>query len=287
MISVHGKKDDYAIMKQVQQIKLKYPGTKIGPLDANADFSQLGPDEILFLVSHGDRLTGDLNDIDRPDLLAWLTNSGRGVPLKFGGIVICACHTGLDLGGLHAKSLAYDIAVGLKGKAAGGTTVAGANGYSFGTPEFTKSGRSSVLRKELRDFYTFAEDRMVKAWPTVNPTRAGGVLEAKWNIQVRTDKTIQENLDASQVPRITPDDVKALLAGFAKEGKQLEDQLKAAITQVDGDSVATRAEALVTGSTSAVQAWNQAIARQYELYQEYYLWAPQQAAFTVVPVPAA
>jgi hypothetical protein len=287
MISVRGAKDDYAIMRQVQQIKLAYPGMAIGTLDANADFSRLGPGETLFLVGHGDRLSGDLNDIDRGDLLAWLEDGGRGVPLKFGGIVICACHTGLDIiGGLHSKSLAHDIAQALKGKAAEGTAVAGANGYSFGTPEFAKSGRSSVLRKELRDFYTFAEDRMAGAWPKANPTHTGGVLETRWKIQVSTNRTIQQNLDTSQ-PRIAPDDVKAQLADFAKEGRQLEDQLKAAIAQVGGDSVATRAETLITGGTAAVDSWNQAIARQYALYEEYYLWASGQEAFTVVPVPPA
>jgi hypothetical protein len=286
MISVHGNKDDYAIMKQVQQIKLAYPDTTIGTLDTNADFSQLGPAETLFLVSHGNRLTRDLDEIDQGDLLAWLKDGGRGVPREFGGIVICACYTGEDSRPGQSDSLAHYIALGLKEKAAEGTTVAGANGYSFGTPEFGISGLSSVLRQNLRDFYTFAVDRMATTWPAANPTHTGGVLKTKWNIEVKTDKTIQENLDASQ-PRITPDAVKAQLNVFAQEGQQLESQLKAAITQVGGDSVAKRAETLITGSTGAVGTWNKAIARQYELYQEYYLWAPRQAAFTVVQVPAA
>lgn len=107
MISVRGDKSDYAIMKQVQQIKLAYRDTTIGTLDANADFSRLGPAEKLFLVSHGNRLTRDLEEIKRSDLLTWLKDGGRGVPQQFGGIVICACYTGENSGPGQSDSLAH------------------------------------------------------------------------------------------------------------------------------------------------------------------------------------
>jgi hypothetical protein len=283
VIRVHGAKDDYAIMKQVQHIKLAYPGMTIGVLDNNADFSQLGPTEKLFLVSHGNAASGDLASIDRYELAAWLKADGRGVPRDFGGIVICSCYSGL--GG--NDSLAHYIAGQLKGKAAAGTTVAGANGYSFGTPEFGTSGLSSVLRQELRGFYTFTEETMASEWPRVKPTHPSGVLAAKWKIQVDVDKTIQENLDTSEALRSTPDAVKGQLAIFAQEGKSIESQLKDAIQQVAGDSVPDRAGNLIAGDTPAIRSWNAAITRQYELFKDYYLWAPAQAAFTVVPVPAA
>jgi hypothetical protein len=283
MIRVHGAKDDYAIMKQVQQIKLAYPHMTIGMLDQNVDFSQLDAAEKLFLVSHGNAASGDLSNIDRYELLGWLKADGRGVPRDFGGIVICSCYSGL--GGDH--SLARHIAQGLAGKAAAGTTVAGANGYSFGTPEFGSSGLSSVLRQELKSFYTFTEETMASEWPKVKPTHAGGVLATKWNIQVNIDKTIQENLDTNEALRSTPDAVKDQLTIFAQEGKGLESQLKDAIKQVAGDAVVERADNIVAGNTPAVNSWNAAIARQYQLFDEYYLWAPAQAAFTVVPVPAA
>jgi hypothetical protein len=283
MIRVHGAKDDYAIMKQVQHIKLAYPGMTIGMLDENVDFSQLGATEKLFLVSHGNAASGDLASIDRYELAARLKAGGRGVPRDFGGIVICSCYSGL--GG--NDSLAHYIAGQLKGKVAAGTTVAGANGYSFGTPEFGKSGLSSVLRQELRSFYTFTEETMVGEWPRVKPTHPDGVLATKWNIQVDVDKTIQENLDTSEAFRSTPDAVKGQLAVFAQEGRALESQLKDAIKQVTGDSVAERASNLIAGDTPVIRSWNAAIAGQYDLFNDYYLWAPAQAAFTVVPVPAA
>ena len=281
MISVHGDKNDYAIMKQVQQIRLAYPHMTIGMLDEKADFSQLGVGERLFLVSHGNAASGDLSSIDRFELLGLLKADRRGVPLHFGGIVICSCYSGL--GG--EDSLAHDIARGLAGKAAAGTTVAGANGYSFGTPEFGKSGLSSVLRTGLSSFYTFAQESMTREWPAQKPTHAGGVLATRWNIPVNIDQTIQENLDTNVALRSTPDAVKDQMAVFAGEAKGLEDQLQRAIVQVAGASVAERASSLIAGNTAAVDSWNAAIAEQYRLFGDYYLWAPAETAFTVVAVP--
>jgi hypothetical protein len=71
------------------------------------------------------------------------------VPQKFGGIVILACYSGLEAG---TASLAAYLAAGLKGRAAADTPAAGANGFSFGTPEFRKSERSSVLSMDLATF---------------------------------------------------------------------------------------------------------------------------------------
>src|SRR6202035_1783951 len=259
MISVRGDNDDYAIMKQVQQIKLAYPDMTIGTLDEKANFSQLGAGERLFLVSHGNALSGDLSLIDRIELLGLLKADGRGVPRHFGGIVISSCYSGLGGDG----SLARYIARGLAGKASAGTTVAGANGYSFGTPEFGKSGLSSVLRTGLSGFYTFTQESMVDQWLALKPTHAGGALATRWNIQVGIGQTIQENMDDNEALRSTPDAVKDQLTLFAGEAKGLEDQLKRAIVQVAGNSVAQRASNLIGGNSEAIQGWNAAIARQY------------------------
>ena len=279
MISVSGDKNDYAIMKQVQQIKLAYPRMTIETLNERATFSQLVADEKLFLVSHGNAASGDLSSIDRAELLGLLKAEGRGVPQDFGGIVICSCYSGLGDQG----SLAHHIARGLAGKTAAGTTVAGANGYSFGTPEFAMTGFSRVLRSELKSFYTFTQDSMADEWLGTKPTHTGGVLATHWTIPVNIEQTIRENLEVNQA--LTPDAVKDQMTKLATEGKELENQLKQAIVQVAGDSVADRTSNLIAGNTAAVNNWNAAIARQYQLFNDYYLWASTETAFTVVAVP--
>jgi hypothetical protein len=281
MISVCGSRDDYAIMKQVQQLKRAYPGMTIGTLDGNADFSRLAVDEKLFLVSHGNPVSGELNTIDTAELLGWLKSGVRGVPSRFGGIVISSCYAGL--GG--QQSLAHDVAQGLAGKAAAGTTVAGANGYSFGTPEFLKSGFSSVLPRTLGAFYNFAQSSMAEQWLAHKPTHDGGVLASQLKIKVDPGLTIQENLEASKILEKNPDAVKDQLARFALEAKGIEDQLKKDIQIITANSVAAVASTLISGNANAISSWNTAIARQYELYGDYYLWAPALTAFTVEQVP--
>jgi hypothetical protein len=278
MISVYWDKDDYAIMKQVQQLKLAYPRMSVCALDEKTDFSQLGADEKLFLVGHGNIATGDFRSTDRYEMTGWLKAGGTGVPQHFGGIVLCSCYSGL--GGDY--SLARHIAQGLAGKAAAGTAVGGANGYSFGTPEFAQSGLSSVLRRELDGFYTFTQESMVTQWLAHKPTHTGGVLATQWHIDVRTDRTIQENVDASGA--LDPDAVKNQLIHFGQAAKGHEDQLKQAIVQIGGGSLAEQTTNLMTGNTAAVQSWNTAIAEQYQLYRDYYLWASTATAFTVEQV---
>ncbi len=68
----------------------------------------------------------------------------------------------------------------------------GAIGFSFGSPEFLTTGRSSVLPEHLRAFYR-ADDfnAMCEAWGDVKPSHQGGVLKDLGVKTVRTDKTIR------------------------------------------------------------------------------------------------
>jgi hypothetical protein len=288
VITVHGDKADYAIMKQVQQLKLAYPAMQIVTLDASTDFSALSAGETLYLVSHGDIETGNLRDIDRKILLDWLTAPGSGVRHDFGGIVILSCYSGLEIDEQDPKgpedlskyALAKYLAIGLTGKVDAGRPVAGANGYSFGTPEFQASGRSSVLPLELAAFYAPDYiDAMVQGWLKRTPTHTGGVLKDESNINVDTGKTIGEHLD----DKTSEATAKKYVTAFAKVAKEIEGQLVDIIThKIPGDTVADRTAYLVNnGAQVDVKDWNDAIAKQYKLFHDFYLWAPSDAAFTI------
>jgi hypothetical protein len=123
---------------------------------------------------------------------------------------------------------------------------------------------------------------MVTQWLAHKPTHTGGVLATQWHIDVRTDRTIQENVDASGA--LDPDAVKNQLIHFGQAAKGHEDQLKQAIVQIGEGSLAEQTTNLMTGNTAAVQSWNTAIAEQYQLYRDYYLWASTATAFTVEQV---
>jgi hypothetical protein len=284
MITVSGKgsESDYAIMKQVQQLKIARPQMAIVPLHAGTDFSGLGADEKLYLVAHGNSGNGNIVDVKRAALAHWLTDPARGVPANFGGIVILSCYSGMVTKG-NEPSLAAYLADALAGRAATGTTVTGANGYSFGTPEFRKSGLSSVLLMELVDFnFAVNVDNMRDVWLQRRPTHTGGVLK-----NVDLGKTIQEHLDAIQAKNNTTEEIaNAYIADFAKDSKAIEEELALIIKKIPGNTVAERADHLVNqGTDPSVQAWNVAIDRQYALFGNLYLWASPADAFKVVTVP--
>jgi hypothetical protein len=282
MITVSGRdgedpKSDYAIMKQVQQLKLAQPQMAIVPLDAGADFSGLRADEKLYLVAHGNSGNGNIADVKRAALLGWLRDDTRGVPRDFGGIVILSCYSGMEVKEKEPSLAAY-LAGALAGRVATGTTVTGANGFSFGTPEFRKSGLSSVLRMELVDFYFAANtEKMRDVWLDRKPTHTGGVLK-----DVDIGKTIREHLEASKAEDIA----EAYIADFAKDSQEIEKELIDLIAKIPGNTVAERTDHLVSqGADPSVHAWNAAIDRQYSLFGALYLWALPADAFTVVTVP--
>src|SRR6266404_42912 len=137
-------KDDYAIMKQIQQIKLLHPAATIVLLNAQPNLSAIDLNEKIYVVSHGttDNFFGGFGEKVR--LRRYLKEPGNGVPQNFSGeIIILSCYGGKKP--YNGESIAEYIAEGLQGRAAKGAVVTGAIGYSFGTPEFGKSGRSSVL----------------------------------------------------------------------------------------------------------------------------------------------
>lgn len=287
MITVTGKESDYAIMKQVQQLRLMAPDMAVVTLDASTDFSKLAVDETLYLVGHGDSGSGDVRGIARADLLSWLKHDKTGVPPKFGGIVILSCYSGLQPKAPQ-PSLAGYLAEELRGKTAAGTTVEGANGYSYGTPEFRNTERSSVLPMELSAFY-FAGSPSVKAnqWLKHKPTHTDGVLKDKLNITVDISKTISDNLAPLQQPQRSTTDIAAeCLADFIQQAPAIEAELSSIIQgKIPGSSVADKAEYLVTHTTDQnVINWNTAIDKQYALFSSFYLWALPWAAFTTVTI---
>jgi hypothetical protein len=222
VITVNGDELDYAIMKQVQQLRLKHPKMTVVQLDQNANFGALLLDEPLYLVSHGTHL--GLKDIKSSDLLGWLTSPKSGVPHGFnGGIVILSCYSGLQL--TPQPSLASFLARGLHGLATPRMAVEGATGYSYGSPEFGNSGRSSVLPVNLGTFY-YANDipAMVEAWLKLKPTHTGGVLADKLGIKVGIATTIGQQLSGRMQ---TPEEATlVLVSGFAAEVKDvIEKQL--------------------------------------------------------------
>lgn len=287
MITFIGKEYDYAIMKQVQQLKLAEPSMAVVALDDKTNFSRLVKGETLYLVSHGDSGTGEIRGVDRAVLLGWLKDQDRGVPAEFGGIVILSCYSGLQKKPPEPSLTAY-LAQGLASRTKG-TTVAGANGYSYGTPEFRKTKRSSVLPMKLSNFYSVAPsavDVMTYQWLEHKPTHAGGVLKDGLNITVDQAKTIRENLDPIQGPQKTSDIANEYVAKFVKPAEVIEEELTSIIgDKIPGDSVAERTDYLVGhDSDPEVKNWNAAIERQYKLFCDFYLWAPAADAFSVETV---
>lgn len=133
MIAVNGSPDDYAIMKQVQQLKAHSGNVgEVVPLNRDTDFHEIGRNEKLYIVSHGDRRGYLILHTIHPDsLVSWLIDKARGLPKEFGGIVLLSCYGGLA--GEGVSSLAESIANGIKDKVTPGTSVEGATGYSFGS----------------------------------------------------------------------------------------------------------------------------------------------------------
>jgi hypothetical protein len=280
MIAVKGAVNDYAIIKQVQQLKLAFPWMRIVELGEMADFSGLGGDERLYLVAHGEATTGELRAVARGTLLSWLTS----VPRQFGGIVILSCYSGLAI---QQLSLAGHVARELVGRVATGTPVAGANGYSYGTPEFGRSGYSSVLPMSLGDFNNlgipFSIAKM-NAWLDHTPTHPEGVLKHDLPV-VATDKTIRNQLATAQ--KASLENVRGYITDFVGKAKVIEERLEDIIKNkiTDGGTAAERVRYLVANEANEhVAAWNEAIVQQDELFRNFYLWATPGDAFTVFTV---
>jgi hypothetical protein len=279
VIAYIGIRTDYAIMKQIQQLMLVFPERQLINLDSNTDFSVLKEDEPLYLIAHGDYPSGDFQAYKREELLSWLASQGKGVPGKFGGIVILSCYSGLARN-VALPSLAEYIATGLKGKVADGITVAGANGYSFGTPEFAASGRCSVLSMDLESFNSLTDTKaMTAAWLAHKPTHTAGILK-DLGVNVDLGKTIGGQLDSAVDPE-------KIVADFAAAAKELEDKLRdIATTKIPRRTASDAARYLLdTDQEPPVVEWNATVRKQYGLFGDHYLWAPpQNGAFTVVKV---
>lgn len=290
MITVNGECTDYAIMKQVQQARLVRPGSKVVPLAKGTRFSTLTADEPLYIVSHGDRATGRLRNIKTADLLSWLTHRDLGLPAQFGGIVILSCYGGLGGTSAVPTSLAREVAERLAGCVVAGTTVAGARGYSFGSPEFRRSGRSSVLSLDLDDFY-WAEDipAMKTAWLAHKPTHTAGVLKDVFNCRsVDTDKTTSQNIrkvlaaGGPVADRQLDEGATDLVTKFAKQAKGIESRLKKILESTPGATVTEKADYFTSNSAvREVVDWNKTIEDQFKLFDQHYLWTPAEGAFQV------
>lgn len=279
-------KDDYAIMKQIQQIKLLHPAMAITLLDAQPNLSAIGLNENIYVVSHGttDNFFGGFGEKVR--LRRYFKEPDKGVPQNFHGeIIILSCYGGNKP--YNGQSIAEYIAEGLQGRAAQGAVVTGAVGYSFGTPEFRHSGRSSVLRDSA--FYSLGDvNGIVDTWLRLMPAHTAGILRDKLQINVETDKTIRALITARiQASQETPEQAAAkLINEFIIEAKGIEETLKTIVRKIPGGTAAARADYLVNNpGDELAKNWNLAIDRQYELYGSYYLWVMPPNGFTVAHVP--
>jgi hypothetical protein len=279
-------KDDYAIMKQVQQIKLLERATQVVSLESQPNISGIGRNEKLYVVSHGTTANFFRGYVEKDGLVGYLMHAQSGLPQNFNGdIIILSCYGGNKP--YSSDSIAEYVAKGLSGRAASGTVVTGAIGYSFGTPEFQHSGRSSVLRDSA--FYLFGNlNGLVDTWLKLTPTHTGGVLKDKLHVNVDTGKTIKELIATLQGSLETPEQIAArLITEFTSEAEPNENTLGTIIRRkIPGTTVAARADYLVdmTGE-DPVKEWNAAIEKQYKLYGDYYLWVTPPNGFTVTHVP--
>ena len=277
---------DYAIMKQIQQIRLINPNDhtlSVAELGNQPDLSRVGLNEALYVVSHGYR--GDLlGSVDRDGLLAYLNHAQHGIPQNFNGnIILLSCFSGTAPSG--GESLAKYVADRLRGRAAQNTVVTGATGYSYGTPEFRRTQRSSVLRDG--DFYRFGDiDGMAAKWLTLHPTHAAGVLHRDFNLVVDINNTIQNQLARVQGQGTPLEIATRYMTGYARDAGRIENTLTDRLTRTPGATIALRADYLVTqNAVQIVIDWNDAIREQDDLFTGLYLWTPTANAFTTANVP--
>jgi hypothetical protein len=276
---------DYAIMKQVQQLRasqLPAPHA-IVMFTTSPDFSGMAAGEDLFIVSHGDSVTGNVRNLTVKQIVTALNKSGTGVPANFGKIVVLSCYGGAT------KSdgvLAENIADGLKGK--GVHAVEGSTGFSFGTSEFGRTGHSSVLSEDLRVFYV-ADDigAMAAHWKTMQPNHAEGVLAAPpiGLEYVNAFATIEANVIGAVGKKAADGYITNLITHLRTRIKAIEQGLATALGQAPGADVAAKIASLeVTAPPLAalpgyVTSWNALLAEQYQLFHDYYLWTDPATAF--------
>jgi hypothetical protein len=286
-----GKKTDYAIMKQVQQAKLSRPQDAIVLLGSATDFSRIRPTDPLYILSHGQPDTGDLREgVTTAKLVEWLTHPATGLPSTYKGeITICSCYAGQKYDSQGKTSLAERVARDLNGRVAKGTVVLGANGYSFGTPEFSRTGTSSVLSEDLSSFYFLKDaDSMRDEWLKHMPTHKQGVLATLGTIRVT--QTIRDNIKTaleakSSLGKTVEGIATELVAPFAAEAPKIQRTMEETIKRIPGDTIADRIDFMIQKTNDPeVMKWNDAIARQYALFQDYYIWSPVSKRFTTATV---
>jgi len=268
LIAVNGDaQNDYALMKQVQQLRapLKQTHRRVIALNALSDFSGMKTNEDLFIVSHGWSDSGKLKGVETDKLIGWLNDANKGVPANFGRIVLLSCYGGMDKG---QGALAENISAGLKHR---GHRVEGALGFSFGTTAFSKSTErhSSVLPENLRVFYELKADQldeMANTWGAMNPSHQHGIL----GDAINRGQTIRQNMRAKFGGQ-ADGRIAALIKDFQEEAKRIEERLKRLLP---GDSIEASADALQSNPS-----WTDAIRRQYKLFDDYYLWTSPETAF--------
>jgi hypothetical protein len=272
--------NDYAIMKQVQQLRKAHRG-EVVMLRDDVDFSDMAAGEKLFIVSHGDAATGDLRDLPVATLLRYLNHPARGVRPSFGGITILSCYAGEAV---QNQSLAQRVAAGLT-RVGGGKTVQGPVGFSFGSPEFLATQKSSVLASNLRPFYAADDINQMKAdWAQRLPTHNGGVLKSLAGFNADTNLSIRTNIiqRGGKTPARADELIDTYIRRYKSEVKRIEMSLKELLVQVPGTSISEKLASFEerSGANARIAArWDKRIQQQYRLFHDYYLWSPAAGSF--------
>jgi hypothetical protein len=145
--------DDYAIIKVLHQlVRGGERSDRIRALDAAVNFSGMKQNEILYIVGHGNRDTGEIRGVNVDHLITWLNHGVKGIPANIGGIHILTCYGGRVYG---ADSTASTIAGRLRHH---GIPVKGATGFAYGTPETISEKLNSVLPMDLTEFYNGSDE---------------------------------------------------------------------------------------------------------------------------------
>jgi hypothetical protein len=255
--------NDYAVMKSVQPLEAAGNGP-IVMLTSQADFRGMAQNEVLYIASHGNADSGELNNVNTVSLLQWL-NGSKGPPAHFGGVVVLSCYGGKATRNEPlAKRLAEGLHVRYKGK-----TVEGATGYAFGSPELGATGKASVLSTDLPAFYKLADlEAMIAEWGKLSPTHNDGVLGYGANFK----KTISQ--------QVSPQKIREHVTKFQKDAKQIETDLKEILARFAGTTVQEKINAMNNvANTNDRQEWDANIQAQFDLFHSYYLWEKVDAAF--------
>lgn len=260
---------DYAIVKVLHQlVKGGERADRIQPLDASINFSKMKAGEILYIVGHGVRDTGEIKNVSAAHLIGWLNDGAKGIPNNIGGINILTCYGGRVYGN---DSLASTVAAGLNHQ---NITVKGALGFAYGSPETVSDKLNSVLPVDFDEFYSGTDEaamlvELKKLRATQNYMNWEKTFIPNYNGGKNTNVIAGQKFG----DRIDEDLLKTWISHFVKTRDALETRMKTTLAREKKGTLAKTLRALINQNDFGTY-----VQQQYDLHQ--FLFLPIDQAYT-------